>query len=342
MNRSKIHLFLLILGLYWIALPFHLMSSEYANSFMEIGVGARALAMGGAYCSQADDGTAFQWNPAGLALIKRAQISGMYGNQFGSIINPLGNFHYIGFATPLSGSVVLSANWIRLAVDGIPVYASLEGRSYFERLHDPSLRPSGEPEGSIADVEDALYFSFSKLNQWEWDLGWMYHRVKIEIPVGLNLKFIRQSLGTGSASGIGVDFGTMLRIHLSELFQADQWGILSYGLHLQDLTRTSMNWNTKHQDPVPINVKWGISYRQPLPIEDNYLTLSFDHDSRWRGKNHVGMEYSGFRVFSLRAGFDDNHFTSGAGIRFWVIALDYAFLTHELDSLHRISCSISL
>jgi len=322
--------------------PFQLLAGDYANAFLEIGVGARALAMGSSFCSLADDGTAFYWNPAGLAFIKRTKVSGMYGNQFGSLTSPMGNYHYLGIAAPLSGSVVLAANWIRLAVDGIPVYASLEGRSYFDRLHDPSFRPSGEPDGSIADIEDALFFSFAKLNQWEWDLGWMYHRVRLEIPVGMNLKFIRQSLGSGSASGIGVDLGTVLRLHLDDLFQDEKWGILSWGIHLQDLTRTSMNWNTKHQDPIPVNVKWGFSYRQPLPIENNAVSISYDRDSRWNGLHHVGLEYDGFGVFGLRAGFEGKHFTIGAGVRFWVIGIDYAFLSHELDSLHRISCSVSL
>lgn len=339
MKRRLIHLLFCVAGC---CFPIRLMSVNYANAFLEIGVGARALAMGGAFSALADDGSAFYWNPACLGFLNHMQLTGMVGNQFGSLMNPLGIYHQIGVAAPLSGSVVLSANWIRLSVDGIPVYASLKGSSYTERLHNPTLRPSGESQGTIADVEDAFFFSYAKLNRWDWDLGWMYHRVRIEIPVGINLKFVRQSLGSGSASGIGVDFGTAFRVYLNDLFEADKWGNLTLGLHLQDLTRTSMSWNTKHQDPVPTNVKWGISYCQPLPIEDNFISLSFDRDSRWRGTNHVGFEYSGFQTFFLRTGFDGKKFTAGAGLRFWTIGIDYAFLTHEISSLHRISCSITL
>ncbi len=317
-----------------------LRAGEYGNAFLEIGVGARALGMGGAFCSLADDGTSFYWNPAGLSSIRRLELSGMYGNQFGTVANPLGNYHFLGVALPLAEGVVLAANWIRLAVDDIPVYSALEGRSYFDRLHDRSLRPSGEPEGTISDSEDALFFSFAKLNRYEWDLGWMYHRVRFEIPVGINLKFIRQRLGTGSSSGIGLDVGSALRVYLNDLFLSDRLGVMGVGIQLQDITRTGMNWNTKHEDSVPVNVKWGLSYTQPLPIEENYLTVSFDRDSRWKGRNHAGLEYSGFRLFQLRAGLDDGHFTGGAGIRFWVLAVDYAFLSHEFSGLHRLSCSL--
>ena len=38
-------------------------------SFLNVGVGARGLAMGGAYTAMADDADAIYWNPAGLAQV---------------------------------------------------------------------------------------------------------------------------------------------------------------------------------------------------------------------------------------------------------------------------------
>jgi len=297
--------------------------------------------MGGAFCSVADDGTAFYWNPAGLAFIKKPQLSGMYGPQFGSFKNPLGNYHFIGYVYPLPRNAVLAVNWIRLSVDEIPIYSELQGDSYWDRLHDISLRPSGEPEGFIADKEDAVYFSFALMNRWDVDLGWSYHRVVVEVPFGVNLKWIRQSLGDGEASGLGLDVGTMIRFHLDRFFEIEKLGILSWGFHLQDVTRTKLSWNTRHQDSVPVNGKWGVSYRQPVSGRRGYLCLSYDRDSRWDGRNHWGLEYSGFQIFGMRVGFDQGEFTAGVGLRFWIFRVDYAFLSHELDSLHRMSCSIS-
>jgi len=318
-----------------------LWGGDYAAAFLEIGVGARALGMGGAFCSVVDDGTAFYWNPAGLAFIKKPQLSGMYGPQFGSVKNPLGNYHFLGYVHPLPRNAVLAVNWIRLSVDEIPIYSELQGDTYWDRLHDISLRPSGEPEGFIADKEDAVYFSFALMNRWDVDLGWSYHRVVVEVPFGVNLKWIRQSLGDGEASGLGLDVGTMIRFHLDRFFEIEKLGILSWGFHLQDVTRTKLSWNTRHQDSVPMNVKWGVSYRQPLSGIRGYVCLSHDHDSRWDGRNHWGLEYSGFQIFGMRVGFDQGEFTAGVGLRFWIFRVDYAFLSHELDSLHRMSCSIS-
>ena len=45
-----------------------------AAAFLKIGVGARALAMGEACATQAEDITALYWNPAGLARLQSPQI----------------------------------------------------------------------------------------------------------------------------------------------------------------------------------------------------------------------------------------------------------------------------
>ena len=45
-----------------------------AAQFLKIGVGARALAMGGAYSAVSNDATALYWNPAGLSSMKKNEI----------------------------------------------------------------------------------------------------------------------------------------------------------------------------------------------------------------------------------------------------------------------------
>ena len=43
---------------------------KYSNEFLNIGAGARGLAMGGAQVASANDATAGYWNPAGLTGVK--------------------------------------------------------------------------------------------------------------------------------------------------------------------------------------------------------------------------------------------------------------------------------
>jgi len=45
-----------------------------AAAFLKIGVGGRALGMGQAHATQAEDVTAVFWNPAGLARLEHTQM----------------------------------------------------------------------------------------------------------------------------------------------------------------------------------------------------------------------------------------------------------------------------
>jgi hypothetical protein len=53
-------------------------------AMLDIGLGARALGMGGAHIAVADDAAAVYYNPAGLAFIDGRHITSLYTNQFGA------------------------------------------------------------------------------------------------------------------------------------------------------------------------------------------------------------------------------------------------------------------
>jgi long-subunit fatty acid transport protein len=50
-------------------------SGEVFADFLKLGIDARAMGMGGAFCSVADDVHAVYWNPAGLRYIKKREMS---------------------------------------------------------------------------------------------------------------------------------------------------------------------------------------------------------------------------------------------------------------------------
>jgi len=65
------------------------------GAFMSYGVGARALGMGGAFFAISDDATASYWNPAGLTLIERKELSFMQAQMFEQT-----SLNFIGLAFP--------------------------------------------------------------------------------------------------------------------------------------------------------------------------------------------------------------------------------------------------
>ncbi|MEA4884047.1 MAG: PorV/PorQ family protein [Clostridia bacterium] len=63
------------------------------GAILDFGMGARALAMGGAFVAVADDGTAVYYNPAGLAFVKGHNVTSMYSTAYGA-----GNYLSAGYA----------------------------------------------------------------------------------------------------------------------------------------------------------------------------------------------------------------------------------------------------
>src|SRR6188474_1385659 len=76
----------------------HAQFRKYSNEFLNIGAGARGLAMGSAQVASAKDATAGYWNPAGLTGVKNnPNINLMHAEYFAGI----GKYDYGSFAIPV-------------------------------------------------------------------------------------------------------------------------------------------------------------------------------------------------------------------------------------------------
>src|SRR4026208_931980 len=74
---------------------------KYSNEFLNIGAGARGLAMGSAQVASVDDATSGYWNPAGLAGVKEhPNINLMHAEYFAGI----GKYDYGSIAVPIQDS----------------------------------------------------------------------------------------------------------------------------------------------------------------------------------------------------------------------------------------------
>src|SRR5687768_4074987 len=86
---------------------------KYSNEFLNIGAGARGLAMGSAQVSSAKDGTAGYWNPAGLTGVENTSLNFMHATYFSNIAK----YDFGSVAIPVSdGKRTLGLSVLRFAV----------------------------------------------------------------------------------------------------------------------------------------------------------------------------------------------------------------------------------
>lgn len=313
-------------------------ATRYAGEFLRIGVGGRALGMGSAFAGLADDGTAAYWNPAGLATLSERQVTLMHAEQFGSIVQ----YDFLSFVSPMGApgkpAQCIGVSLIRLGVDDIPDTRGLEildvnGNGKFDYPDDRLLVDESRFVFD-SDNDVALLLSYAR-------------SVGRGFSLGGNFKYIRQWLGDSLRSnGFGLDLGVLY---------VGPHGI-SAGAKLADATTTRILWNTGSGEFIAPSLRLGGAKSQAFRGRRHVVTAALDvqvgfSDERLSSQAHLGgvtfefhpgVEYWFERRLALRAGFEAQNFTAGAGLRFRKFGLDYAYLDHrDLDSSHRISGSYS-
>jgi hypothetical protein len=312
--------------------------TKYGGAFLDLGIGPRALALGSAYVAQADDGSGFYWNPAGTAFLSRPQVSAMYADLF----NSLENHSYASISVPIFGNTVISASWIRLAVENIARYDdnNLYNFTRDERYNNPEgIGLTAASLGSFNFTNNAYYITFAKLSRWNVELGWQYFDLPLDFGYGLNFKIIDMNLYDKSGSGIGLDAGVRLNLGLNDLFADDDFGYFSMGIGVYDLFNTSITWDTdsKQKDQIERMWRFGFAFMQPMNFMNSQWFILYDLDTKYDGGWHLGSEILYKSLFALRFGSNSGQFTAGAGIAYWKIKLDYAYQHHDLGNSHRVS-----
>jgi len=319
---------------------------KYAGDFLTEGVGARAMGLEGAYVGIPNDVTASYWNPAGLGLIEGVQASLMHASRFSN----LGSYNYVGAAHRIHKLFAVGASWIRFGVDDIPIYPELDPNIQpQDRKNIKRFRPEIDPEtgtfkniGTLSDSENAYMVSLATrytISQTWWDnMGTTGNPP--DFLFGINIKRISQSLFTNSADGIGFDAGFLARMTDSEALVGEKGlGEISVGLNVQDISETTIKWNTEseREETIPTNVKLGFAYNNYIPRLNAGIVLSYEYDSRYDGQNNIGAEYQFGNFVALRMGLRGGDFAAGAGVKIEKFSIDYAFLSFDLGNAHRIS-----
>lgn len=185
---------------------------KYSNEFLNIGAGARGLAMGSAQGASVSDATAGYWNPAALSKLNdTSSLALMYASYFSNIAN----YQYVGFAKPLAGNKrAIGVSLLRFAVDDIP-------NTLFLVEPDGSLNYNNISSFSSADY--AFLFSYSQR---------LIDREDMLLSLGGNAKVIYRKVGHfANAWGFGLDAALSL--------QKRRWNA---AIIAKDVTTTFNSW----------------------------------------------------------------------------------------------------
>lgn len=297
------------------AVEIHPNAGTTSASFLKLGIGSRAMAMGSAFAGLADDSTALYWNPAGLAQMKWQEIHITHNESFESI-----RHDYVGYATPLSKGA------LAVALYGLYTPKDIERRSGLNEA-DP-YEPLTPIEGYFQAYDLAAHVSYARL-------------LKKNLSAGASLKFIQQVIDDRSAYGAALDLGMLYHFETRPL---------SLGFVIQHLG-TPIQFISKSY-PLPVNFKLGAAYKWNSKIVstldlnksiDNFLFVS------------AGAEYNPWDILSIRFGYryrwygnelgDLSGVSAGIGFNYKFNNLkcrfDYAFIPFAaLGESHRISVSI--
>jgi hypothetical protein len=307
--------------------------AKYAGEFMAIGVGGRALGMGGAFVALANDVTAGYWNPAGLAQLTYPQVALMHAEQFGGLIN----HDYGAVAIPFGVSASLGVSVVRVGVDDIPdtrnAGVDVNGNLTYDLSQFSRTDPNRVTYFNAADW--AFYLTYAKKHSEQFSYG-------------ANLKFIRRDLGDHGATGVGFDIG----LWYSPLEN------LVLGANVQDVTTTLLAWDTGRNELVSPTLKVGSAYF--IDALGGRLAPAVDCDLRFENRRsasmahvgpvsldlHLGGEFQFKQLVALRIGYSDvKQLTLGAGLRLPRLTIDYSFAkfdaTDQLGNTHRISLMVT-
>ena len=298
-----------------------------AASFLDIGIGARSLAMGGAFTAVANDATALYWNPAGIT----------------NILQPTAHFYYAPWFVDIDfthGAAVVPLG--RMGTLGLSITSVTMDEMKVRTLQVP------EGTGELFEVSNlALATTYAR-------------KLTDRFSFGLNIKLVQEKIWHMNANVIAADVGCLfvtknkgIRIGMSISNFGGKMKLEGYDTERDfDIDETIFGNNDKidsHLDtqgwPLPLVFRAGIS-KDVLDDKMHKLTLAGDaiHPNNNYEYLNLGLEYTFMGIGSVRAGQsyvfleeheeDDkreemtNQFTIGAGLNYKIprgprIQLDY-------------------
>ena len=292
-----------------------------AAGFLNIDVGARAVAMGSAFTTICDDASAVYWNPAGLGRVQSPQVMFSHTEWLVDV-----TFNYAAVLVPMQNVGTLAASATFLTMDDM------------ERTTINNPMGTGE------------YFSAGS-----YAFALSYARnLTDRFSIGGSAKYIREEIYHSSASGIAFDIGTLFETQFNGLMLG--MSISNYGTKMQMSGRDMLTQNDidpsiygnnenisgylqtdKYDLPLMFRVGIGMDLLKGAGNSNLVLAVDALHPNDDVEYVNVGAEYTFNQLFSLRGGYkslfadeSEEGLTLGGGIKYRIMGftelrLDYAY-----------------
>jgi hypothetical protein len=296
----------------------------YAGASTSWGVGARPVAMGGAYVAVADGPTGFWWNPAGIAQIRENQAEAAWRAM--SFDRQTG---YVAYLHPFGREeAAMCFSW---------TYAGVAD------LYEYDI--DGARGDQISNYTNAGTFTFGR-------------RFSPVVSLGVNLRYVQQNIANIDAYTVGFDLGVHLRfVHDWKMGDLTiPMSKVRIGGAVQRLAEkfpwtTGEYWVTRGEsgsatdERVPVGFRTGIA---AFVWKDQALVaVDGEFNEKQGPRFHAGAEVRPHPLLALRAGIDDSDPTFGAGFDVKMnekvkLILDYAFAVQPgpIDAEHVFSLGV--
>jgi len=271
-----------------------------AAEFLRIGAGARPAAMGGAFAAVADDAQAAYYNPAGLAFLKRPEVTGMHESRFAGM-----SYDYATLAVPLLSWADTPRQRNAYGVAAVSFYGLSVGG--IER------RGTTETDQPV-DSFGAKDFAYS--------LSYAYELEDTGLAFGGTAKLVDSTIDKAQGHAAACDGGALYR---RERFSA--------ALGWRDLgTREKF---TNAADPLPTAVFAGGGYRfSPELLASVEVDLPRDNVPAVAGGGEYRRSFGRELSAAARVGFNSGNMDPGGlsglsvgfGLRYDAVDIDFAWL----------------
>ena len=291
-----------------------------AAPFLNIGIGPRAISMGGAFIATASDVSSLYWNPAGASRSNINEAMFSHSSWFADI-----NYNWAGAMLKLgdAGTVGLNLTYLDYGDMEITTLAEQDGTGQLFSAHDMSigltyaynLTDRFSLGGTVKYIQQKIWNTSA--SAFAMDLGVLFHSDIYGLRIGATI----------------TNFGTPMKMDGKDLLVQHDIDPNNYGNNDQILATLQTG-----EFPLPLTFRIGLAM-DVLNSEEHRVTLAADalHPNDNDESVNVGGEYMFNNLIAFRIGYksllltnSEEGLTAGVGLNYnftsdFGVRVDYAY-----------------